>query len=184
MTRDFDPSIMNDPEWNPGDGNIYFRAQAGFDANIYQMNPNSGVIRKLNSEVDFVRYYSMSRTSTPEIAYTGMSYDYAGIAKLLNVRSGKVRTLDDPLAEYMAGIQLGYSEPFVFTSADGTLIDGTLTFPPDFDPAKKYPMITYYYGGTTPSTHTNHHPYTPNFFASFGYIVYTINPSGTIGYGQ
>lgn len=45
-------------------------------------------------------------------------------------------------------------------------------------------MITYYYGGTTPSTHTNHHPYTPNFFASFGYIVYTINPSGTIGYGQ
>ncbi|MBD5268682.1 MAG: S9 family peptidase [Bacteroides sp.] len=184
MTRDFDPSIMNDPEWNPGDGNIYFRAQAGFDANIYQMNPNSGVIRKLNAEVDFVRSYSMSRTSTPEIAYTGMSYDYAGIAKLLNVRSGKVRTLDDPLAEYMAGIQLGYSEPFVFTSADGTLIDGTLTFPPDFDPAKKYPMITYYYGGTTPSTHTNHHPYTPNFFASFGYIVYTINPSGTIGYGQ
>lgn len=32
----------------------------------------------------------------------------------------------------------------------GTVIDGRYYLPADFDPAKKYPLIVYYYGGTTP----------------------------------
>ncbi|MDE6447296.1 MAG: prolyl oligopeptidase family serine peptidase, partial [Muribaculaceae bacterium] len=35
-----------------------------------------------------------------------------------------------------------------------------------------------------PSSHVNHHPYTPQLLASRGYVVYVLNPSGTTGYGQ
>lgn len=184
MTRDFNPSLDSDAVWDKADGNIYFRAASGFDKFVYRLIPSSGKIDRLTSDIDYVRNFSVSSIGVPKLAYTGLGYDYAGRAFLLNTKTGASRLLDDPLEEYMKGIDLGRSEDFKFVSSDGTTIDGTLTFPPDFDPAKKYPMITYYYGGTTPSTRTNTSPYTPNLFASFGYIVYTINPSGTIGYGQ
>ena len=45
-------------------------------------------------------------------------------------------------------------------------------------------MIVYYYGGTSPSDRSIHHPYTPQMFAARDYVVYVLNPSGTTGYGQ
>lgn len=45
-------------------------------------------------------------------------------------------------------------------------------------------MIVYYYGGTTPTQRAMDNPYSAQLFASRGYVVYIINPSGTIGYGQ
>ena len=42
----------------------------------------------------------------------------------------------------------------------------------------------YYYGGTSPTQKGISNPYTPQLFASRGYVVYTLNPSGTTGYGQ
>ena len=55
---------------------------------------------------------------------------------------------------------------------------------PDFDPNKKYPLIVYYYGGTTPTTRGIGNPYCAQLFASRDYVVYVIQPSGTIGFGQ
>lgn len=75
-------------------------------------------------------------------------------------------------------------EDWSFTAADGTLIKGTMCLPPDFDPEKKYPLIVYYYGGTTPTTRGMTSPYTPQLFASRNYVVYVIQPSGAIGFGQ
>ena len=51
-------------------------------------------------------------------------------------------------------------------------------------PSKKYPLIVYYYSGTTPTSRVlgAHYPFP--LYASQGYIVYVVNPSGTIGYGQ
>ena len=66
----------------------------------------------------------------------------------------------------------------------GSVIDGEITLPPNFDPNRKYPLIVYYYGGTSPSNHRIDHPYNPNVFASRDYVVYILNPSGTTGYGQ
>ena len=84
----------------------------------------------------------------------------------------------------LADIELGKSQMWAFEAPDGTVVEGTITLPPGFTPTKKYPCIVYYYGGTTPSNHTNHSPYTPQLFAAQGYVVYVLNPSGTIGYGQ
>ncbi|MFI3297953.1 MAG: prolyl oligopeptidase family serine peptidase, partial [bacterium] len=44
--------------------------------------------------------------------------------------------------------------------------------------------IVYYYGGTSPSQRRGDIYYGGHIFASRGYIVYILNPSGTTGYGQ
>ena len=45
-------------------------------------------------------------------------------------------------------------------------------------------MIVNYYGGTTPITRDFGGRYPKAFYAAQGYIVYVLEPSGSIGYGQ
>ena len=81
-------------------------------------------------------------------------------------------------------IELGKTAPWNFTASDGTVITGKMCLSPDFDPNKKYPLIVYYYGGTTPTTRGIGIPYCAQLFASRDYVVYVIQPSGTIAFGQ
>lgn len=183
LTRDFDPNIES-AVWCEADHLIYIRAEEGFDSNLYTLNPKDGKFNRLPTDVDFMRQFSVATRKANYVAYTGMSYTYMGRGYLLDLKNRRNSLIDDPMAETLAGIQFGEWHSWNFTAPDGTVIDGTYTLPPAFDPAKKYPMIVYYYGGTSPSSHVNHHPYTPQLLASRGYVVYVLNPSGTTGYGQ
>ena len=183
MTRDFDPSI-EEAVWNQANGKIYIMGEDGFDMNLFTLDPKSGRIEKIPTEVDYTVDFSVATRKADWLAYTGMSYTYMGRGYLLDLKNGKSRLIDDPMADTLEGIRFGDWEQWSFTAPDGTVVDGTMTLPPDFDATKKYPLIVYYYGGTSPSSHVNHHPYTPQLLASRGYVVYVLNPSGTTGYGQ
>jgi Dipeptidyl aminopeptidases/acylaminoacyl-peptidases len=45
-------------------------------------------------------------------------------------------------------------------------------------------MIVYYYGGTSPTNRALEARYSMHMYAAQGYVVYTLNPSGTTGFGQ
>lgn len=185
MTRDFDPSIEpGTAMWNDGDGIIYFLAEEGFERRVFMLDPKSGKITRLNSELPYVRDFSMGERDTTWLAYWGGSFTNDGAAYLLNLRNGRSRLVADPLAETIDDVTFGNMKPWKFTASDGTVVDGWMCLPPDFDPAKKYPLIVYYYGGTSPSNATFYHLYSPQVFASRDYVVYVLNPSGTTGYGQ
>ena len=66
----------------------------------------------------------------------------------------------------------------------GTTIDGRYYLPADFDPNKKYPMIVYYSGGTSPVERTFGGRWPFNLYAANGYVVYVMQPSGSTGFGQ
>ena len=103
----------------------------------------------------------------------------------MDLKTGKSTVMADPDAERLAEVNFGKTQPWKFTASDGTEIDGRrMCLPPDFDPNKKYPLIVYYYGGTSPSQRGMSHAYIPQLFASRDYVVYILNPSGTTGYGQ
>lgn len=184
LTPGFDPSVKSVNCWNEADGCIYFIGEDGFYNRIYSLNPSTGHIRALPCEVDNVQSMSMGREASRRLAYVGQGYEYAGRAYLLDLKRGVNTLLADPRAERLAEIQLGRVEPWQFTAADSTVVDGVICYPPDFDPSRKYPLIVYYYGGTSPTQRSITQPYTPQLFASRDYVVYVLNPSGTTGYGQ
>lgn len=184
VTRDFAPSIEGYKVWNAADGNIYFLGETGFYQYIYTLNPRTGEIKKLPSEIGSVSTYSIGENNSEYIAYSGGDFTKAGEAWILNTRTGKNRQIADPMAPTLSGIEFGKTEQWQFTASDGTVIDGFMCLPPEFDPSQKYPLIVYYYGGTSPSTAVMTHLYSPQVFASRDYVVYIINPSGTTGYGQ
>lgn len=186
MTRDFNPSIEGHPVWNPMDNMIYFRGERGFYIDVYQMNPANGKITMLTDgkEVMTVRGFSIGDRESRYMAYWGGSFTDDGMACMLDLKSGRQNVVDDPLKNWLGNTEFGKMEPWSFTAKDGTEVDGYMCLPPGFDPAKKYPLIVYYYGGTSPTNASFYHLYSPQVFASRGYVVYTLNPSGTTGYGQ
>jgi dipeptidyl aminopeptidase/acylaminoacyl peptidase len=184
MTRDFDPAIEAPVVWNAVNGQIYFCAEEGFNKPLFTLNPKSGKITKLNTEVPNIRTFSIGDKEAARLAYVGGSFTRDGAAYMLDLKSGKSTLVADPLAEFTKDVQFGDMKQWIFTAKDGTKVDGYMCTPPDFDASKKYPLIVYYYGGTSPSNASFYHLYSPQVFASRGYVVYVLNPSGTTGYGQ
>lgn len=185
VTKDFDPSLEGTPVWNAVDNRIYFIGERGFFRDLYQLNPSDGKIVMLGKEnLQTVRGFSIGDREDRYAAYWGGSFTDDGVACLLNLKNGKSTLVDDPLKEWLGDTQFGKMEPWKFTASDGTVVDGYMCLPPDFDANKKYPLIVYYYGGTSPSNASFYHLYSPQVFASRDYVVYVLNPSGTTGYGQ
>lgn len=184
MTFNFDPNVVQIISWNTANNQIYLRAEEGFGHNIYSLNPTSGVFTKLPTDIENVTSATMGNESAERIAYVGHSYTAAWKAFVLNVKKNRNMVLADPRAEELAKIELGKVDSWKFTASDGSEIDGIICYPPNFNPEKKYPLIVYYYGGTSPTAKSITQPYTPQLFASRDYVVYVLNPSGTTGYGQ
>lgn len=185
VTKDFDPSLEGTPVWNAVDNKIYFIGERGFFRDLYQLNPSDGKIVMLGKEnLQTVRGFSIGDREDRYAAYWGGSFTDDGVACLINLKNGKSTLVDDPLKEWLGDTQFGKMEPWKFTASDGTVVDGYMCLPPDFDANKKYPLIVYYYGGTSPSNASFYHLYSPQVFASRDYVVYVLNPSGTTGYGQ
>ncbi|MCM1310188.1 MAG: prolyl oligopeptidase family serine peptidase [Bacteroides sp.] len=184
VTRDFDPAVGNIISWNAADGKIYFIGEQGFNNNLYVLDPKSDKIEQLPADVENITTATMGDDQSLRVAYMGHGYHYAWRACLLDLKKDKNSILADPRAEDLAKIDLNKVETWTFTASDGTEIDGIVCYPPNFDPSKKYPLIVYYYGGTSPTAKSITQPYTPQLFASRDYVVYVVNPSGTTGYGQ
>lgn len=183
MTRDFNPSIDGVPVWNRADGQVYFRASDGFTLNVYRLDPKSGTIAKLDVGMPYVNGFSIGDDESRWLAAIGSDYHYGGRCQLLDLKTGKVRLVDDPYSRDYPDLQPGEASSWSYTASDGTVIDCMQVLPPDFDPDRKYPMIVYYYGGCSPCQRYLS-VYDPQIFASRGYVTLVINPSGAYGYGQ
>lgn len=182
ITKDFYPSI-DGGVWNQKDGLIYFRTTDKDYVNMYTYNPSSKSFTKLPLQEDVIRSFSTANNNNIA-AYFGVSLSNSTRAYMYDLKTQKSNLIADPYKERLDEMELGKVEDWNFTSSAGEEIKGFYYLPPNFDPSKKYPMIVYYYGGTSPSSRTFEHPYPGHVFASQGYVVYILQPSGTTGFGQ
>jgi dipeptidyl aminopeptidase/acylaminoacyl peptidase len=116
------------------------------------------------------------------VAYTGGGADH--LPEVYVARDGKTQRLTDLNSELLAEVSIGKLSALpVESSADGRAIDAWELLPPNFDPAKKYPLILEIHGGPYAS-------YGPTFsadyelYAAAGYIVVYGNPRGSTSYGE
>jgi len=92
------------------------------------------------------------------------------------------KRLTNTNAKLLESVQLGKEERIEFKNKDGIAIQGFLTFPPDFDPAKKYPLILRIHGGPN-DQYTEGFDFDWQLFAANGFVVAGFNPRGSMGYG-
>jgi dipeptidyl aminopeptidase/acylaminoacyl peptidase len=123
--------------------------------------------------------FSVARDGT--VAYTGGTP--LRPADVWIARGGKPRRLTALNEALLSSKRLGQVQPLEVRSFDGLPIDAWLVTPPDFDPARKYPLILEIHGGPFAA-------YGPSFstddqlYAAAGYVVLYANPRGSTGYGE
>ena len=183
ITRDFNPTV-SPVQWNRVDGCIYFDTTDGDCRHIYRYVPKTGGFEMLPLEEDVITSFTLADDNPVVAAYVGGGNTSTGVAYTYDTKKKVSTLLANPMKPILDKIELGQMEEWNFTASDGTEIKGMVCLPPSFDPNKKYPLIVYYYGGTTPTTRGITSPYCAQLFASRDYVVYVIQPSGAIGYGQ
>ncbi|MDO5035565.1 MAG: prolyl oligopeptidase family serine peptidase [Porphyromonas sp.] len=182
LTKEFDPAVTRVQVLAEREG-AYFTAENEDRVSLYYCDFKSGAITQVKVSEDLVRSFSVDNTGK-RLAYAGQSIMNSDRSYLIDLQRGAETMLQDVATSKMADLMLGTAEDWDFTMPNGDRVQGRYYLPPNFDPQKKYPMIVYYYGGTSPTPRSFEGSYSLPMYAAQGYVVYTLNPSGSTGFGQ
>jgi dipeptidyl aminopeptidase/acylaminoacyl peptidase len=138
----------------------------------------------VDAGVEMVEQVVASEARRAVVVVRGTDADAPQRIQRVDLQRNRSETLIDTRPGQYANVVFGRVEPWSFSNSEGDEIEGRYYLPPDFDADQSYPLIVYYYGGTTPvgRAFTGRYPF--NLWAAKGYVVYVLQPRGTIGYGQ
>lgn len=182
FTKDFDPNISN-IQWSANDNKLYLNVEEKDCNNVYTYDVKTKSFRLLPLLEKSLSTIQLSQTSNQALVRCqDASSSYRLYA--FDLKSEKLRLLADPYKEQLDELELVKVEDWSFTASNGNHIEGRYYYPYGYEEGKKYPMIVYYYGGTSPTNRVFESTYPLHTYAALGYVVLTLNPSGTTGYGQ
>lgn len=187
VSGSFDRSIGN-VQWS-GDGkSLYFQYDDNGDTKVGKLNIASGKVETVAGGLGGLslgRPYNAADYSVAadgSLAYTlGNTGQPADLAVLGKKGTKRITHLNEDLFAFKT---LGEMEEMRWKSSfDQREIQGWVVKPPDFDPAKKYPMILEIHGGPFAS-YGSVFSSEVQLYAAAGYVVLYTNPRGSSGYGE
>ncbi|MGH8201515.1 MAG: S9 family peptidase [Steroidobacteraceae bacterium] len=180
---------ITDCEWAADGRSLYIEyddrgitkvARMGLDGHVESVADKLGLLEGARQLPYSGGEFTVSRTNS--VAYTGGSP--GDLPEVYLARDGKTRRLTDLNSALLPAMSLGKVSILpVKSSFDGRAIGAWEVVPPNFDPARKYPLILEMHGGPYAS-------YGPTFsyeyqlYAAAGYIVVYGNPRGSTSYGE
>ncbi len=182
LSRNFDPSI-DQAEWNGDGSSIYVVTTDQSYRNVYRYDISSRRYSQIDTGVDITGQFAVAK-DTDRMIFTGSGISDPPKVHTFNQVSGERELLNDPAEREFEHVTFGEDSDWLFETEDDEEIDGHVYYPPDFDENESYPVIVYYYGGTTPVNRAFGGRYPKEYYAAQGYLVYVLQPSGAIGYGQ
>ena len=170
--------------WNR-DG-IYFTGSQKTASHLFRIAPAGGSIVRVSAPDNAMTgSYSLSKdgrraslvvnapTALPEVAVT-------------DVNTWSPRLVTDMSAQAKELIT-GTREVIEWKSKDGTIIEGVLIKPANFDPARKYPLLCVIHGGPTAidrPTFLDTRYYPVDNWVARGALALKVNYRGSTGYGE
>jgi len=159
----------------------------GLDRQLFEVEIPSGKTKMLTQEPGM---HSASVSTSGKFILD--QYSNLTTPNTINVLStnGKlaqnILTAENP---FIGKINLPTIEPVTLRSADGTtILNGRIIYPVGFDPAKKYPVMVYLYGGSHAQLVQNRWLYGTGYFdlymAQQGYVVFTMDNRGSDARGR
>jgi dipeptidyl aminopeptidase/acylaminoacyl peptidase len=176
--RELTGSIDNrqgEPAWSPDGRSILFTVQEHGSIHLYRMTLDGGKPDVVVAEPGTVGSWSVHGD---QVAY---SLATPGDQAELYVNGRKLTDLN---RDVMNGKTVERVEPFTFISNDNKYtVEGFLTYPANFEPTRKYPLIVVIHGGP----HGQQGPafnFKNQVYASLGWATLMVNYRGSTGYGQ
>lgn len=191
ISDDFAPSFQR-AVWESTGQYIYLYADDRDEVNLFSYRVSDGTFARVPAQVQVVSGMDVCDNG---LLYVGSSIDKPSRAYWVKGSAAKNEFASSkglkntfcvayPQQAEMEQVAQGANRDWSYLNAFGDTIEATYYLPPDFDATKKYPCIVYYYGGTTPTPKAIAVRYPKTVWASEGYVVLVLQPSGAIGYGR
>jgi dipeptidyl aminopeptidase/acylaminoacyl peptidase len=168
--------------WAPDSQNIFIGAEDRGRELIGVASINGGVKPLIaNTASNGISLSGDGKT----LAFTRSSLAAPAEVFAANSSGSDARQLTQTNANLLAQLDLNKAEDFEFDGALNAKIHGFIVKPPQFDKAKKYPMVLLIHGGPQ-GAWPDSWGYRWNYqmWAARGYVTVLINPHGSTGYGQ
>ncbi len=189
ITEKFGPSVQQ-AKWGPDGNYIYLYADEHDFVNLYAYKTATKTFTRIPAQTDVVNGFDVCSNA---LLYTGSSIDKPYRAYLIKGSAGKnefaakgkaALCVADPQGDELKAVRIGGHRDWFYLNTAGDTIEAVYYLPPDFDENKRYPCIVYYYSGTTPTPRALSMRYPKSVWASNGYVVLVVQPSGAIGYNR
>ncbi len=173
--------------WQPDGQGIFFRASWHGDTHIYSLGlPGTAVQRNHIRCLGGTRIISdFSVAANGSLAF--IAEQPANPCDLyLRSPDGSEHQLTTINADLLNERRILPINEVRYLAPDGQAVQGWVLYPPDFDPARRYPLMVQIHGGPHimwgPGLHSMWHEW--QVAAGSGYIVFFCNPRGSEGYGE
>ncbi|NOX89309.1 MAG: prolyl oligopeptidase family serine peptidase [Calditrichaeota bacterium] len=155
-------------------------SQDGLERHAFKVNLNSGKITRLTTEPGVHRVLFQKQGKYLLDRFTNIKTPNR--ITLLNEKGKSLKILlnaENPLKDY----KLGENKLIKIRNKNGILLNARMILPPEFDPAQKYPVIVYVYGGPHGQLVTNSWlrgwSWWFYYMAERGFIIFTLDNRGT-----
>ncbi len=184
LAAEFDeqPQII---DWSPS--GILFGGLDKISSRLYRIDPASGRFAALTPATGAsAGGFSFSRDYST-VAFTsgdGSNFPEVYLAPAAAMTSPKKLT---SFGDQIAGWKVGTREMISWKSTDGTLIEGVLHKPADFQPGRKYPLLVIVHGGPTGISRPSRVAggvYPIEQWLGKGALILEPNYRGSAGYGE
>lgn len=179
---------VEEPHWAPDGSGIYFMYDDQGDTKLafYSLD---GKVKDLAAHVGSGgssysggASFTVAKNGAFTVSY-GTPSDAGDIA-VGSTSDSKTRVLTAMNQQLFMQKKLGTVEEFWFeSSVDKRKVEGWIVKPPDFDPAKKYPLILEIHGGPF-ANYGDRFDTNKQIWAAKGFVVVYINPRGSTSYGE
>ncbi len=185
--RDLTKSFDEDPDaltWVPG--GLFFAAAQRTTAKLFRLDPITAHIQPVSTDDHLIIDEVSVALDGNSFAFTADDATHLTELYISSATNFAPKKLTDLTAQ-VSGWKLGSVEVVSWTSKDGTLIEGVLHKPADYDPKRKYPLLVKIHGGPTGVSQPRFLPpdyaYPVQAFLEKGALVLEPNYRGSAGYG-
>jgi dipeptidyl aminopeptidase/acylaminoacyl peptidase len=181
ISGDYDRDPIN-LRWSPDSAGVFFDAEDHGSRNVEFAGIAGAGVKPVTTGTHVL---TMDSASSDLVAVgTATDPDNPPDVVRYNLRRpGELTKLTSVNAGLLSGMHLAKTEELDFTSSGSQKVQGWLVRPPDFDPAKKYPLILEIHGGPF-AMYSVAFNYMFQNFAANDFVVLYVNPRGSTGYGS
>jgi len=180
LTQDWDISV---DDWEFGNnGTLYFQAADKAKSALYSMPLAGGQVKQILRQADISQ---LQIGQQQQIYLVQHSMNQMPEIYGLDNKGRTLKQLSRLNTELQQSINWGKTEEVSFAGADGKLVQAYITYPPNFDPNKKWPLLNVLHGGPhSYSGDSFSYRWNSQVFAAAGYVVIQPNFHGSTSFGQ
>jgi dipeptidyl aminopeptidase/acylaminoacyl peptidase len=177
LTLDLDRNVSS-LRFSPDGRFVYFLLEDGGNSHLARVPTAGGAVERVVAGERTIRAFDVGAKGQVAV----LERQLLQPAEVAAVTATGLRRLTTENDAWLKEIRLATVERFKAKSADGTMIDGFLTRPPDATAGKKLPTILRIHGGPVSQFQTEF-SFEWQALAAQGFAVVAANPRGSSGYG-